>query len=172
MEALPHEMFVTWPLRCSQFNHGWLRNRFCQSLGAAIQIAGGKVERDLPQDAHLAWIQDWVDHEDTAKRLIADFVNEMSPAVLFSITPLANLNPSDAEFFRTLAHSLWFKRHNIGVRTEYAKAALALAGERVQDLGQTHSLREAMDSGLVVSLHAACQRLADSLSQLPKSIEL
>lgn len=163
---------VTWPLRCSQFNHGWLRNRFCQSLVAAIQIETGKVERDVHQDAHLAWIQEWMDQEDTAKRLIEDFVNEMSPSVLFSRPPLANLNPSDAKYFRSLSHSRWFRRHNIGVRTENAKAALALAGDRVRDLGRARHFREAMDLGLVRSLHVACQGLADALSKLPKSIEL
>lgn len=172
MEAPSHEVLVSWPLQCSQFNHGWLRNRFCQALGAAIQISGGKVERELPQDVHLTWLQDWLDHEDFAKHLVADFRKEMSPSLLFSFAPLVNLEPSDATFFRSLAHSLWLTRHNIGTRCEQAEAALALAGDQVRELEHVKDLREAIDSGLTISIHAACQDFADSLSQLPKAIEL
>lgn len=163
---------VDWPVRCSQFNHGWLRNRFCQSLKAEIQVVAGKVGRDCHEDAHLKWMEDWLVHEETARILIADFVNEMSPAALFNHYPLVNLDPKDALFFREMAHSHWLDRHHLKTMLAETTNALALASVRVRKLRDAKDAQDAVQSGLVASIHDACLRLADALSQLPRSILL
>lgn len=172
MSTASHELILRWPQRCSRFNHGWLRNRFCQSLRVAIRIADGEVERDELETDHQAWVQAWLDNEDDASRLIEDYVGEMSPAVLFSVAPLSALDPRDAQYFSQLATSLWLKRYRIEERIERAKVDLATTSRLVRELGKAKDLRTAVESGVVASVHAACQRLADSLGQLPKSIAL
>jgi len=172
MEETSHSLGILWPQQCSLFNHGWLRNCFSQSLGAAIQISRGNVQRDLPSQDHQTWVSEWLSQEDTARRLIDSFVTEMSPTVLFSVSPLTALHPEDAEFFRDMAHTHWLKRHHIEERIECAKIQLVTAGELVRKLGRVKDIQEAIGSGLLHLIHAACQELADALSQLPRSIQL
>lgn len=167
-----HDVSLGWSVRCSQFNHGWLRNRFCQSLKAEIQILAGKVGRDYVGEAHFKWLKDWLEHEETARLLIANFVEEMSPAALFAHRPLSLLNPDDASFFREMAHSHWLKRHQIESLLEKAVNELARAGECVRELRNVNDTRQAYELGLVASIHDASLRLADALSQLPRSIVL
>lgn len=164
--------FSDWPIRCSQFNHGWLRNRFCQSLKAANQVMAGRVFRERGIGAHPNWIQEWLEHEETARLLIADFVEEMSPAALFSCPPLSHLDPIDAAYFWDIAQCHWLKRHHIEARIKAAEDALALAGDYVRRLRDSGASRDLEGAGLLTSLHDTCMRLADSLSQLPKAIVL
>lgn len=172
MRTISADFTLLWPQRCSLFNHGWLRNRFCQSLRVAIRVAGGEVERDEPEADYRSWVRDWRDKEDTARRLIDDFIDEMSPAVLFSLGPLSALNPSDAEFFRQLAITSWFERLGIQGRIDGVKAELTEASRLVGEIGKVIDLGGAVELGMVAAVHTACQRLADSLARFPKFIVL
>jgi hypothetical protein len=163
----------SWPLRCSQFNHGWLRNRFCQALKATIQFARGKVGRDGYGDTtHVRLLKDWGEHQETAATLVSDFPDQMSPALLFAYPPLCNLDSEVALFFRDMAHSHWLQRHHIKNRLETAKDALESANALVHKLSDAKNTQDAVNSGLVEEIHASCLRLADALSQLPRAIKL
>lgn len=172
MSVEANEIYLDWPVRCSRFNHGWLRNVFLQSLKAALKVARGNVGRDDSKDANLRLVEDWLENEGYARQLIASFVDEMSPAVFFATTPLSKLQPDDASFFRNLSLALWFERHGISDKLEMATEALNSASNLIGRLRESNGSKDALDPEYIVSVHNACLRLADALSGLPRTILL
>ena len=104
----------SWPARRAEFNHDWLKNGFIPLVGRALNVGQGAIEMQDGGSGLLGQvIREWKARGHEARNLALEFRLSMSPASLFLMPPLANLDIQTERWLPPLVNHLWFLRYPV-----------------------------------------------------------
>ena len=141
-----------WNRVRSNFNHGWLKNRFIVALHRASRVLSGAVEDHSGLESLRSLLAEWPERSREVWLLLQQYGS--------SSTTDTRIIASDAEqYVRAVAQSSWEATENPSVKQARAEAAL-----REMDVTVEHT-RE-LSTSAIDTLRGNAQRLATTLSVL------
>ena len=170
-----------WQRRRTAFNHDWLKNQLCVTLGKAVNVLAGRINDPAFLESFPGEVlADWAAHRSEALALPASFEHDMSPRALFEVPPLNRLPASVRGWLPDVVHALWRQRYHVETMVDTALRAARSADEAFRDLAVAAEPGRLVDSGASCErrlpstreVRARCEDLARAIERFPSGVRV
>ena len=174
-------IYGLWKKKRSQFNHDWLKNIYIPNVATYINILDNKIEDDDFVENFLTNIFKGFElHIHDAVSLIDEFIDEMSPRVLFNEQPLIRLDEDVREIFSDIIHKLWCDKYFVYKRIYQIRKLInntIIAYKRILDIGFSNNINLNVKSfsiykPLFLEFLFTCRELSKAIEKIPSDIKM
>jgi len=156
-----------WDRQRSEFNHGWLKNRFVTCVLRCKRVAEGVVEDDMACEDLYELVSGWDSLRRSATQILSEMESRIAAPVLPSSEDVLILGESTCRYLLEVERQRWLQLSNACSRVREAEESLKAFDDEVRRIRPHIDGSEAFPAaGTLSQLEERARRLGVEYSSL------